>query len=155
MGSSASTLAMTTAISTSCWNEQRVAADDVDVRLRELAEPPLLRALAAPHLLDLVAPERELQVARVLQHVAREGHRQVEVQAEARVGLTLAGMQPPQDVDLLVDLALAQHLLERLHRSRLERGEAVQLEHPACGVEDELLDDLPARQPLREAGELR
>ncbi len=134
---------------------QRVAADHVDVGLGELAEPALLGALAAPHLLDLVAPERELQVPGVLEHVAREGHRQVEVQAQARVGLALAGVQPTQDVDLLVDLALAQHLLERLHRSRLERGEAVQLEHPSRRVEDELLHHLSAGKPLREAGELR
>ena len=64
---------------------QRVAADDVDVGLGELAVAALLRPLAAPGLLDLVAPERELEVAGVLQHVARERHRQVEVQPEAGV----------------------------------------------------------------------
>ena len=43
---------------------QLVAADDVDVGLGELAVAALLRPLAAPHLLDLVAAERELERAR-------------------------------------------------------------------------------------------
>ena len=63
---------------------QRAVADDVDVRLGELAVAALLRAFAAPDLLDLVAAEREDQLAGVLQHVPRERHRQVEVQPEAR-----------------------------------------------------------------------
>ena len=115
---------------------QRVAVDDVDVGLEELAVAPLLRPLAAPHLLDLVAAERELQLAGVLQHVAGERHGQVEVQARARrrrssVGV---GLQPAQHVDLLGGLALAQQLVERLDRAGLERREAVQLEGPrgAC-----------------------
>ncbi len=66
---------------------QRGGVDDVDVGLGELAVAALLRALAPPHLLDLVAPEREGQLVRVLQHVAGERHRQVEVQAELGLGV--------------------------------------------------------------------
>ena len=61
---------------------QLVAAHDVDVGLGELPVAALLRPLAAPGGLDLVAPERELQLAGVLEDVAREGHGEVEVQAE-------------------------------------------------------------------------
>ena len=61
--------------------------DDVDVGLGELAVAALLRPLAAPHLLDLVAAEREGEVPGVLQHVARERHGEVEVQAELGVGV--------------------------------------------------------------------
>ena len=64
---------------------QLADVDDVDVGLGELAVAPLLGTLAAPHLLDLVAAEREGQVPGVLQHVAREGHGEVEVQAELGV----------------------------------------------------------------------
>ncbi len=140
---------------------QLARADDVDVRLRELAEPPVLGALAAPHLLDLVALEREGEVPGVLQHVAREGDREVEVQAELLVALVPAGvvgvadllLQAPQDVDLLGRLALAQELVERLDRARLDPAEPVQLEHAAQGVEDVLLDDPTVGEPFGETGE--
>ncbi len=69
--------------------------DDVDIGLGELAVAPLLGPLTAPGLLDLVAPERELQLAGVLQDVAREWHGQVEVQPDSRVGLVGIGVQPP------------------------------------------------------------
>ena len=67
---------------------QGVASDDVDVGLGELPVATLLWSLPAPHLLDLVAPEREVQLTGVLQHVARERHGEVEVQPEL-VGLGL------------------------------------------------------------------
>ena len=86
--------AITRAISTSWWKPRGVAApDDVDVGLREPRVAALLRPLAPPHLLDLVATERELQLAGVLEDVARERHRQVEVQADpgVRAGLVRVG----------------------------------------------------------------
>ena len=86
MGSAANTSAMTRAISTSWWNGEGVTSDDVDVGLRELAVAALLRSFAAPHLLDLVAAKWKLEAAGVLQHIAGERNRQVEVQAEL-VGL--------------------------------------------------------------------
>ena len=51
---------------------QLTDVDDIDVGLGELAEPPLLRPLPAPDLLDLVAAEREGELARVLEHVTGE-----------------------------------------------------------------------------------
>ena len=93
---------------------QVVAGDDVDVGLGELAIPAGLRALAAPDLLDLVAAERELEVAGVLEDEAGERHGEVEVQAKTRCRrLTLGiSVQAAQDVDLFVDLALAQQLIQ-------------------------------------------
>ncbi len=131
---------------------QRVPADHVDVGLPELAVPALLGPLAAPGLLDLVAAERELEVAGVLQDVPRERHGEVEVQRE-RVVRPLVGVQPPDGVDLLVDLALAQQLVQRLDRPRLQRREAGQLERVAQLSLHLLLDEALGRQPLREPGQ--
>ena len=50
---------------------ERVSSDDVDVGLGELAVAALLRPLTAPAALDLVAPEREVELALVLR--ARTG----------------------------------------------------------------------------------
>ncbi len=139
---------------------QGVPADDVDVGLQELAVAPLLRPLPAPDLLDLVAAERELELAGVLQHVAGERHGQVEVQGQ-RVRLRVLGagadvvVQPAHDVDLLVDLPLAQQLGERLDRARLQWREAGQLEGTAQVVHHLLLGQPLARQPLGEAGKRR
>ena len=133
---------------------QGVAVDDVDVGLQELAVATLLRALTPPRLLDLVAPEREVQLAGVLQHVPGERHGQVEVQAKTAVGVVLR-LQPPQQVDLLVGLALAQQLVERLDRPGLDRREAVQLEDVTHGIDDVLLDQTFARQPFGKAGHRR
>ena len=131
---------------------ERVAADDVDVGLGELAVAALLRPLAAPHLLDLVAAERELEVPGVLEHVARERHGEVEVQAQSPASPSL-GVQPAQDVHLLVDLALAQQRVERLGRARLDGREAVQLEDRAQPVEHGELDEALRGKQLREAGQ--
>jgi hypothetical protein len=131
---------------------QRVAVHHVDVGLQELAVPALLRALAAPHLLDLVPAERELQLAGVLQHEAGERHGQVEVQPQRVVAATTLFLQALEQVHLFRGLALAQKLVERLHRTRLERREAVQLEGGPDFVQDVLLDHPLGRQPLREAG---
>ena len=132
---------------------QHVARDDVDVGLRELAVAALLWTLAAPHLLDLVAPQRELEPARVLQHVARERDGEVVVQAEACVVGVVGGVQPAQDVHLVVDLTLTQQLVERLGGARLDRGEPVQLERRAQRVDHVQLDDTLGGQELGEAAE--
>ena len=130
---------------------QVVASDDVDVGLGELAVAPFLGTLATPCLLYLVAPEREVELAGVLEHVASQGHGEVVVQAEAAVAGIVAGLQPAQDVDLLVDLALAQQLVERFYGSGLDGGEAVQLERRPQLVDDGKLDELVARAAARES----
>ena len=111
---------------------QLVATDDVDVGLGELAVATLLGPLATPRGLDLVAPERELQVAGVLQDVAGERDGQVEVQAQLPTSRcrppTVVGLEPAQDVDLLVDLTALGEPVERLDGAGLDVGEAVQLE---------------------------
>ena len=129
--------------------------DDVHVRLGELARAALLGALAAPDLLDLVAAEREGEVSVVLHHVAGERHGEVEVQRERTLlgGVLLVLLQPRDAVDLLVDLALAQQLLDGLDRAGLDRGEPVQLEGAAQRVEDVLLHDPLLREPFGEAGQ--
>ena len=121
--------------------------------MKELAVPALLRPLAPPDLLDLVAPERELQVAGVLEDVARKRDRQVKVQAEPRVSVAVGGLHPPQDVDLLVDLAFASQLIERLNRARLDGCEPMQLERPAKDVQHVLFDEPLRGQILRKPGE--
>ena len=138
---------------------QRVGAHDVDVRLAELAEPAVLGALAPPDLLDLVALERERELAGVLEHVAGEGHGQVEVQAELAVGVgplrRVLLLEPPEQVDLLGGLALAEQLRERLDGAGLDAREAVELEGAAQRVEDVLLDHAAVGQPLGESGQRR
>ena len=127
-----------------------VAPDDVDVGLGELAVAALLGPLAPPGRLDLVAPERELQLAGVLQDVAGEGHGQVEVQAQARVRVALGGLEAAQGVDLLVDLPALGEAVERFDDARLDVGEAVQLEGPREGGDHLALDDALGRQQLGE-----
>jgi len=106
---------------------QIVAPDYVDVGLSELAESALLGSLPPPCLLDLVATKGELQLACVLQHVTSEGNRQIEVHAEARVGLPFLSLQSAQDVELLV-IALTQQTVQRLDDAGFDAGVAVQLE---------------------------
>jgi hypothetical protein len=130
---------------------QRVARHDVDVGLDEFAVAALLRPLATPDLLDLVATERELEVTGVLEDVPRERHREVEVQSEAGVPVVRFGVQPAQDVDLLLHLPLAGQRVERLDGRRLERRETVQLERRAQPVENRELDIALGRQQLGEA----
>ena len=135
-------------------------AHHVDVGLREFAEAPLLRALTAPHLLDLVALEGEVQLVGVLDDVARERDREVEVEAHAALLagaaaplLGLEGLQAVEDVDLLRGLALGLQLLQGLDGARLDPAEPVQLEDAAQGVEHVLLDDAPVGQPLGKSGQ--
>ena len=132
---------------------QGVLADDVDVSLGELTVTALLGALPPPDLLNLVAAERELQVSGVLQHVAGQRHGQVEVQPEIIAGLAGLGVQPPDDIDLLGDLALAGERVHRLHGAGLDTGESVQLEGLADDVDDCLLDHALGGQKFRKAGQ--
>ena len=131
---------------------QRPRVDDVDVGLGELAVATLLRPLAAPHLLDLVAAEREGELVGVLEHVARERHGEVEVQPQLGRAARLGG-DALHRVDLLVDLTLLGQRVQRLDRAGLDRGEAVQLEDLAQPVEDLLLDDALLGGQLGEPGQ--
>ena len=63
----------------------------------------------------------------VFQHVAGEGHRQVEMEAEF-VRVPLLCVQAPDDIDLLVDLPLASQLVEGLDGPGLDGCEAVEFE---------------------------
>ena len=128
---------------------QGIGAHDVHVRLREFAEATVLRALPPPDPLNLIPLEREVDPARVLQDVPREGNRQVEVEAQTRFPALLA-LQTVQDVDLLGGLPLAQELVERFDGARLDPGESVELEGRSQGVEDPLFDEPVLGQPLRD-----
>ena len=126
---------------------QFAEVDDVDVGLHELAVAALLGALAAPARLDLVAAEREVELPGVLEHVAGERHRQVEVEPEPGVAALGVGLEAAQHVHLFRGLALAQELVHRLDRAGLQVREAVELEGAAEMVDDLLLDDpLPGQQ---------
>ena len=128
--------------------------DDVDVGLGELAEPPLLRPLAAPDLLDLVAAEREGELAGVLEHVAGEGHGEVEVQAQRGIPAAVVAREPADAVDLLVGVAaLAEQPLDGLDGPGLERREAVQLEDLTDDVEEVQLEEAFGGQELGEPGD--
>ena len=136
---------------------QLAVTHDVDVRLRELAEATVLGTLAAPHLLYLVALEREIQLVRVLDHVAGEGNGEVEVQTHAlvlgsaRTGRRgLQGLQAVEHVDLLGGLALCFQLLEGLDRTGFDAREAVQFKHATQLVEDVHLNDAALREPFGE-----
>ena len=130
---------------------ESVAPDDVDVGLRELAIAPGLRTFAAPDLLDLVAAEREVEVAGVVEHIACERHGEVEVQPQP--GVAVLGVQPAQHVDLFVDLALAQQRVERFGSTRFDRREAVHLEDRTQPVENGEFDEALGREQFREAGQ--
>ena len=106
---------------------QPVTSDNVDVGLGELPVAPLLRAFTAPDLLHLVAAEGEVQVPGVFQHVAGEGHRQVEMEAEF-VRVPLLCVQAPDNINLLVDLPLASQLVEGLDGPGLDGCETVEFE---------------------------
>src|SRR5215212_3284250 len=131
---------------------ERLGVDDIDVRLGEFPVATLLRPLAPPDPLNLVAAERKVQLVRVLEHIAGERHGQVEVQTEVGPRVRL-GVQTLEDVNLLVDLALLGQPLDRLHGPGLDRSEAVQLEGLPQPVEHELLDDPSVRCELGETGQ--
>ena len=136
-----------------------VLADHVEVRLVELAEAAVLRALATPDLLDLEAPQREGEVVLVLEYVAGQWNGEVEVQPQgARLvvpglfrGVLALGVEAAQHVHLLVDLSLAQQLLERFDGARLDAREPMQLGHLAEHVDHVLFHETLRGEPLREA----
>ena len=137
-------------------HRQRVLADHVDIALVELAETPALRALAAVHLLHLVAAEREAEVALMLGDVARERHGEVE--AQRQLGRALLGLAQRagglHEVHLPLGLAAGlgqQHVGVFDHR-RLHRQEAETLVVAADHVEHALERDLVERQQLEHAG---
>ncbi len=130
---------------------QGIGADDVHIGLDELAEAAILGALTAPHLLDLVSLEREVQLARVLQHVSRQRDGEIEVQSELGV-LGIASLEAVEQIDLLGGFPLAQKLIEWFDGTRLDSREPVQLERLAQGVQNALLDDSAVGQPLGETG---
>ena len=99
---------------------QLAVADDVDIRLIELAEAAALRALAAVDLADLEAAEGEGELVVVQGDVLRQRHGQVKAQGEVAVALGEA-------VDLLFRFAaaLSEQDLAGLDDGGIERGEAV------------------------------
>ena len=130
---------------------------NVDVRLREFTEATVLRTLTAPHLLDLVALEREIQLVRILHHVAGEGNGQVEVQTHTLVlgsacarRRGLQGLQAVEHVDLLRGLALCFELLEGLDRTGFDARKAVQFKHAPQLIEDVHLNDAALGEPFGE-----
>ena len=130
---------------------------DVDIRLREFTEATILRTLAAPHLLDLVALEREVQFVRILNHVAGERNGQVEVQTHslilgsARTRIRgLQRLQSIQNIDLLGGLTFGFQLLQGLNRPGFDTRKPVQFKHAPQLVKDVHLDDAALREPFGE-----
>src|SRR5947207_10242683 len=79
-----------------CIKMQRylVKVDDVNITLIELTVPPLLWSLASPYPLHLVAFEREHEVVEMFCDVARQGNRQIVMEAQARLACFVIHMQP-------------------------------------------------------------
>jgi len=148
--------------------ERRARPDDVRVELLELPVAAGLRALAAEDVAELVALEREGQVA-VRGHVAGQRHGEVEAQRER---LRVAGVATPsaaaggglgrpdagaQPEHLLLRLAALadEHLLE-LDAGRVEGLEAVTLEGAPDRVHHSLTRDHLGRavvvEPARQLG---
>ena len=84
-----------------------LGADQIGIALHELPVPAPLGTLAPPDRTDLVAAERELQLAVVLGH--EPGQRHGEVEAHAHVPAALVGEREHLAVLLLAPLA-GQHL---------------------------------------------
>ena len=123
----------------------------------ELAVAALLRPLAAPDLLDLVAAERELQLAGVLHDVPGERHGQVEVQAERRrptrrSGRPAAGAarRPPWRSRPCA-AAVSSGSTARVSSGAKPYSSNVRVQPR----DDLLLDHALRRQPFREAGQRR
>jgi len=123
------------------------ACHHVNVGLIELAEATLLRPFAPPHLLDLVAPKREREVALALLDIARERHREVKVKAK------LGDLSPAtcQYVDLLGGLRLSAEALKRLDRAGLDLTEAVEFEHLTQAIDHVELHETLGGGPFGEA----
>ena len=128
---------------------QLTVTNHVNVCLGELACAALLRALATPDLLNLVTREREVQVAGVLDHVAGERHGQVKVQSQLFLSLSsLVLLQARNCVNFLVNLTLAQQLLNSLYRTSLNRGETMQLKSLTQSVQNIILNQPLSRKIL-------
>ena len=122
-------------------------ADDVNIRLIELAEAAALRALAAIDLSDLETAERESEVGIMQGNVFRQRHRQVEAKGQVAVALG-------ETVDLLFSLAAAlgeQHV-GRLDGGRVQRREAVEAVGSAENFHHGFQLGLRPGQQLHEAG---
>ena len=63
---------------------ETLGADDVRIALIKLAEATFLRVVRTPDRLHLVALKGHRQLSGVLDHVAREGHRQIIAQRLVR-----------------------------------------------------------------------
>src|SRR5438067_2355809 len=114
---------------------ERLATDDVDVALIELAEAPALhlRVLAAPYALDLVAAEGKGKLALAHRDVAGERHREIEAQRPlGRRLVVLRRGKARKRVDLLLGAAFGGEHLDPRDRERLDRQEAVALEVAAA-----------------------
>ena len=131
---------------------QVAVADHVDIGLDELAEATLLRALAAPDLLDLPTLEREREIAGMLDHIPAQRHGEIEMQAEPFlnrcVGFVADILQTAQQVDLFAGLALFQQRSPSFHGSCLDAEEAVELEYFTERVDNTLLHNTFRGEPL-------
>ena len=128
---------------------QLAVANHVNISLSELAGTTLLRTLTTPHLLNLVTREREIQVTGVLHHVTGKRHGQVKVQSQLFLSLrSLVLLQARNCVNFLVNLTLAQQLLNSLYRTSLNRGETVQLKSLTQSVQNMILNQPLSRKIL-------
>jgi hypothetical protein len=112
---------------------QRVAADDVDVTLRELAEAAAPGRLGAPHRGDVIALERFDEVA-VHADDAGERHREVVAQRD----VALAVVEEPVEQLVALVAVLAEQDVGVLERRRAQRREAERLEDAGDLVEHAL-----------------
>ena len=126
---------------------QLAVADDVDVRLIELAETAALCAFTAVNLADLETAEREGQLAVVLGNILCQRYGQIESQGQIAVALGEA-------VDLLFSLAaaLGEQYLGGLDQRGIQRIEAVQRIGFAQYLHDALHLHLRCRKQLHKAG---
>ncbi len=119
-------------------HHHRPGPDGVHVALVELAEAALLRAIGAPHRLDLVPLEELRQLRAVLGHDPRERHRQVVAQGE--VGLprlrALAALEDLEDEAVALFAVLAEERLDVLDGRRLDGLEPVALVHVGDDADD-------------------
>ena len=132
---------------------QFAVAHHIYIRLVELAEAPLLRPFPAPYLLNLVALEGEGELPRVLEHVARQRHRQIEMKPQLSLFFLLGILEPREHVDLLGSLTLPQQLIERLHRPGMHLREPVELKRIAERIQHAPFHQALFGEPLRKTGE--
>ena len=90
---------------------ESVDVNHIDIGLQEFTVSPLLGPFPTPDLLDLITLEGKTELSGVLQDVACQRNREVEVKSNAGVSIGLIRVKPTQNIDLLVDLTLAKHLI--------------------------------------------